>query len=399
MFSSAKQYYKNVLIGFPQAFWYLWVGTLINRSGTVIVPFFSIYLTTQRGISVGVATLIVSLYGVGSFGSSLSGGFLADRLGRRTTMMISLFSTSVAMLLLGLAQSLISIALLAILVGFATDLYRPAVSAAIADLLPPAQRARGYAWIYWAINFGAAIAPVLAGYVASLAYFWLFVLDAVTTLLFGFVIWFYVPETSASLNKASEQKITLASMKTAFSDRFLLALTFLTFLFACIYFQGYSTFPIDMQQHGLSTEQYGIVIAMNGLVIVLCSLPINRLLRRLPHALVLCGAALLMGVGFGMIWIMHNVLFDALTVGIWTLGELSAAPVSSVVISDISPEHLRGTYMGVFGISWSLASFAGPALGGLVFEQFGAFTVWISCFCVGLFVAFCYLFMFKRRYL
>lgn len=396
MFSFIKKYYKDILPGFPQSYWYLWFGTLINRSGTLVIPFFSIYLTTQRGISVSQATLIVSLYGIGSFFSSIGGGVLADRLGRRTTMMMSLFSTAVAMFLLGLAQSLLSIALLAMLVGFATDLYRPAASAAIADMLPPLKRSYGYGWIYWAINFGAAIAPIIAGYIAHIAYVWLFIVDAATTFLFGWVILFCVSETSSSTSRSTEQRITMSGMKTAFGDRFLLALTFLTFLFSCIYFQGYVTLPIYMHQYGLGTEQYGIVIAMNGLVIVLCSIPINRLLHHFSHASVLCVASLLMGTGFGILWVMHTVPFYALTVCIWTLGELCAAPISSVLVSDISPEHLRGTYIGIFGTSWCLASFAGPVVGGFVFDRFGAFTLWSSCFCIGLLVACGYLLVFKR---
>jgi MFS family permease len=137
----------------------------------------------------------------------------------------------------------------------------------------------------------------------------------------------------------------------------------------------------------MSTLQYGVAIAMNGLVIVIFSIPVNSLLARFPPVFALIGAALLMGTGFGLTGIVHTAPLYALSVVVWTFGELMAAPVTSTMIANLSPVHLRGVYQGVYGTAWGLASFAGPALGGLVLSYFGATSLWLSCFALGIVIA------------
>lgn len=150
--------------GLPSAFWLLWSGTLINRLGGFVMPFLTLYLTVQRGISISEAALMVSLFGAGSFISQLTGGELTDRYGRRPVMLLSFLVTPVFMISLGFAANVITISILTFLVGFFNDLYRPAVGAAIADLVKPEFRIRAYGYNYWAVNFGAAVAPVIAEY-------------------------------------------------------------------------------------------------------------------------------------------------------------------------------------------------------------------------------------------
>ena len=152
--------------GLPRSFWLLWIGTFINRLGGFVVPFLTLYLTSQRGLSVSQAALVVSLFGAGSFGAALVGGELADRLGRRPVMLISFLLAPVNMILLGLTRTIALIGPLTLVQGFFTDLYRPAVNAMVADLVPTEHRPRAYGYIYWAINLGFAIAPAIAGFLA-----------------------------------------------------------------------------------------------------------------------------------------------------------------------------------------------------------------------------------------
>src|SRR5512139_1137566 len=140
----------SLVEGLPPAYWLLWVGTLINRLGGFVVPFLTLYLTRQRLIPVSQAALMVSLLGAGSFLSQLVGGELTDRLGRRPMMLVSFLVTPVFMLALGFSHAIPVIAVCMLLLGFFTDLYRPAVSAAVADLVRPEFRTRGFGYIYWA---------------------------------------------------------------------------------------------------------------------------------------------------------------------------------------------------------------------------------------------------------
>src|SRR5215211_4628585 len=171
----------SLLEGLPPTYWLIWTGTLINRLGGFVIPFLTLYLTAQRAIPVSRAALIVSLFGAGSFIAQLTGGELTDRLGRRPVMLMSFFITPIFMITLGLAQNILVISIATLIVGFFTDLYRPAVGAAIADLVPPESRTRAYGYNYWAINLGAAIAPLLAGLMAERSYLLLFFGDALST--------------------------------------------------------------------------------------------------------------------------------------------------------------------------------------------------------------------------
>jgi len=152
----------------PRTFWFLWAGTIVNRLGGFVIPFLTLYLTSRRGLSVSQAALMVSLFGAGSFAANLVGGELADRLGRRPVLLTSFFAAPLAMLAVGFAREAALIAGATLVLGFFTDLYRPAVSATVADLVPPEGRPRAYGYIYWAINLGAAFAPLVAGLLARL---------------------------------------------------------------------------------------------------------------------------------------------------------------------------------------------------------------------------------------
>lgn len=145
----------------PPRFWYLWLGTVINRLGGFAVPFLVLYLTSQLGISAGTAALMVSVLGAGSFVSQLFGGELADRLGRRPVMLMSFFVSPIAMIILGLVRSPWLLVSAMFVLGFFMDLYRPAVSAAITDLVPSEKRTRAFGYLCWAINLVRRLPPSL----------------------------------------------------------------------------------------------------------------------------------------------------------------------------------------------------------------------------------------------
>jgi MFS family permease len=369
---------------------------LLNRLGTLVVPFFTIYLTSACSIAISQATFIVSLFGIGSFGASLSGGILADSIGRRTTMIVGLSSAALTTIALALVHPLLGIAVLTLVLGFSTDLYRPASAATIADIISPFDRNRAFNLLYWVINVGAAFALILGGLLARTSYLVLFITDALTTLAFCSLIWFGVPETRPHITKTASPKFIEHRIADAIHDPLLLGYTVLAFLFACIFFQGYVTLPLDMRAHGMSELQYGVAIAMNGLIIVLFSIPVNTLLARFPPIFALSGAALLMGTGFGLTGVVHTVPLYALSVVVWTFGELMAAPVTSTIIANLSPIHMRGVYQGIYGTAWGLASFAGPALGGLVLSYLGASSLWLGCFALGIVIAFGYILLARK---
>jgi len=386
-----KKSLASLVEGLPPTYWLIWVGTLINRLGGFVIPFLTLYLTSQRAIPVSQAALMVSFFGAGSFLAQLSGGELTDRLGRRPVMLMSFFITPIFMIVLGLARDLLLISVATLIVGFFTDLYRPAVGAAIADLVPPESRTRAYGYNYWAINLGAAIAPILAGLMAQYDYLILFLADALTTAAFGFIVLFGIRETRpAEAHHAAHLPIgeRISQLKRA---PILLLFSLITLFFGMIYTQSYVSLPLDMQSHGLGPDQYGAAIAVNGFLIILVTIPVSNMARKWPRFETVAVAAVLLGLGYGFTALASNFPLFALSVAIWTLGEIAATSVGPTIIADLSPIDLRGLYQGIFGAAWGLAYFAGPLVGGWVYENLGANTLWVSCLATGIIIAFCYL--------
>ena len=377
--------------GLPPTYWLIWTGTLVNRLGGFVIPFMTLYLTARRAIPVSQAALIVSLFGAGSFLAQLSGGELTDRLGRRPVMLMSFLITPIFMVILGLARDLLLISAATFIVGFFTDLYRPAVGAAIADLVPPESRTRAYGYNYWAINLGAAIAPLLAGLIANYNYLILFVADALTTAIFGLIVLFGIRETRPVEAHQGPQASLRERLSRLRREPILLLFSFLTLFFGIIYMQGYVTLPLEMQFHGLGPEQYGAAIAVNGFLIILVTIPVSNMAAKWPRFEVVAISAVLLGAGFGFTALASSLPLFALSVAIWTLGEIAATSVAPAIIADLSPVRLRGLYQGIFGAAWGLAYFVGPLAGGWVFERLGSSILWTGCLVLGLILGLCYL--------
>ena len=390
-FSRMRPAIERLNPGLPPTYWLLWLGTLINRLGGFVVPFLTLYLTGQRGISVSQAALMVSLFGIGSFTAALVGGELTDRLGRRPVMLISFLIAPANMVLLGLARPLALIAPLTLLQGFFTDLYRPAVNAMVADLVPSEGRPRAYGYIYWAINLGAALAPVIAGLLAHLDYFLLFLGDALTTFIFGLIVLGGVRETRPVQAQHAAGAPLRQRVAMLGQEPLLLLFCGLMLVFGTIYMQGYVTLPLDMQANGMRPDQYGLAIALNGALIVLVNIPVSNSAARWPRFTALALAALFLGLGYGLTAVASTLPFYALTVAVWTLGEIAGSAVAPAVVADLSPVELRGLYQGIFGAAWGLSFFIGPMLGGWIFEHGGAQALWVGCFILGCLLSLGYL--------
>jgi len=379
--------FKALTQGLPPLYWLLWFGTLINRLGGFVIPFLTLYLTSQREIPVSQAALMVSFYGAGSFIAQLTGGELADRLGRRPVMLVSFFVTPVAILTLGLVRPVFLIGAATFAVGFFTDLYRPAVSAAIADLVPSGARTRAYGYNYWAINLGAAIAPIIAGLLAGYNFLALFIGDALTTIIFGLIVFFGVRETHPLESGGGEGISARTRLRQLGREPILLFFSLLAFFFGVIYIQSHVTLPLAMRSHGLGPDQYGLAIAVNGFLIVLVSIPISSMAGKWKRFESMAVSAVFLSLGFGFTLFANVFSLFALSVAIWTVGEIIFSAVAPAIIADLSPIELRGLYQGIYGSAWGLAFFVGPLLGGQVYESLGPSVLWAGCLVLGFLVA------------
>jgi MFS family permease len=374
--------------GLPRTYWVLWVGTLVNRLGTFVVPFLALYLTRERGYTVEQAGLVVSLHGAGGVLAGPLGGMLADRVGRRPTLAGGLWLGAGGMLFLGFSREPLWIAVAAFTLGVLGELYRPAVSAAVADVVPARDRARAFGLLYWVVNVGFSIALPLAGLMTRFGYVLLFVADAITTFVYGCCIWLLLPETRPAERPTGESSDTgprdaMGALLTPFKDPVFLAFGLPIFAVALIFFQGHVALPLDLGQRGLTPARFGAVLAVNGVLIVALQPFTGRLLGGMRRAVALALAAGLTGVGFGLHALSADMGLAMLAVAVWTLGEIAQAPVAPTVVADLAPPELRGSYQGAYHMLWGLAACAAPALGGQLLGRFGATTLWLGCLALG----------------
>ncbi len=389
-----RKRFASLTADLPPTYWFLWFGILINRLGSFVIPFLTLYLTSQRGISVSQAALTVSLFGAGSFAAQLVGGELADRLGRRPVLLMSLFIAPVAMIALGFARAVPLIAFFTLILGFFTDLFRPALGAAVADLVPSSARTRAFGYQNWAVNLGFSLAPILAGFMARYNYLLLFIGDALTTFIFGLIVLARIPETRPAEASHAANTTFKERIHQVRREPLLLAFSALALFIGVIYMQGYVTLPLDMKAHALTSADFGLAIAVNGILIVAFSIQVSNAASNWPRFRAMAAAALFLGTGFGLNMFARNLLpFYFLTVTVWTLGEITATAVAPALIADLSPIQLRGLYQGIFGSAWGLSFFIGPVLGGWVYERMGATALWFGCFILGCILSLCYLWM------
>jgi MFS family permease len=368
------------LRGLPRSFWILWTGALINRLGGFVMPLLALYLTGERGVSVEQAGLTIALLGAGALLAGPLGGFLADRAGRRPTLIFALIAGSFAMLHLAFARDPRHVALAAFLLGLFGELYRPVVSAAISDLVPAQDRVRAYGILYWAVNLGFATGAAVGGALAKHGWYLLFFGDAATTLAYAGIVWLGVPETRPERAPQEKRIRSLGPL----SDWPFVAYCGLTFLVWLIFHQAFVTLPIDLRDRGLSPGSYGSLIALNGVLIVLFQPWVSRALIRFPRHRVLAAAAALVGAGFGLTAMMHSLPGFALSIAVWTSGEIVMAGIAPAVVADVAPLSQRGAYQGLFQAAAGGAALAAPVLGSLVMGRFGSGALWSCCVVTGL---------------
>jgi MFS family permease len=370
--------------GLPRAFWWLWLGNLINRAGTFIEPFFVLYLTGPRHVTPQTAGLVLTVWGVGSLLSQPVGGFLTDRLGRRSTLGVSLVVTAGTLFALSFARSLWLIGALVLLLGTVADMYRPASSAAVADLVAEPNRTRAYALQFWAINLGFSVASVSAGVLLHLGFGLLFVLDAATTLTFGLLALRFVPETRPH---SEERRARLLDPVRLFrTDRLLLAATLIVLCYAVLYGQVSIGLPLAIRHAGLAPSVYGYVVAINGVLIVVGQPLTLRLLDRLPRRWTLPPGLALVGIGLAATGLCSTPWEFALTVVVWTVGEIATAGSFQALIASMAPPHMRGRYAGALGLAWGASALLAPSLGAAGFAASPA-ALWLGCLAAGVFSA------------
>jgi predicted MFS family arabinose efflux permease len=382
MFHSVISTYRDAFSGLNRSVWLLSVASLINRAGTMVMPFLVLFLTEKRGFTTTQAGQTLALYGLAAMFASYFGGRLCDRFGPLRIMQGSLLLSGLSFWVLGHVQGRLAISGVMLVLALVGEVFRPANLSALSAASDPGERARSIALMRLAVNAGMAVGPSVGGLLAAYDYGWLFWADGATSILAAGLLFFAFPgERAAAPAVHSAAKIRAGS---PFRDLPMMAILGLLFLLNIVTFQTVSTFPLSLRDlYGFSAARIGVTLAANTLIIVLFEMVlVHSLARRDPlkvagfGALLFCaGLALLpFGSGFGY------VLF---TVAIWTVGEMLAFPFLTSAVADRAPEETRGAYMGLLNFSFASAFVVAPLVGTWAYQRLGPRALWLGCGGVG----------------
>lgn len=362
--------------------------TLVNRMGTMVLPFLVLYLTQHLGYSAKTAGLVIAVYGVGGLVSAPLAGRLSDRVGALRVMQGSLLLSGLLYLLFPLAQRLETVLALTAAAAVAAEAVRPASLAALTHSIAPEQRKAAIALNRLAINLGMSVGPAVGGFLAMFSFPLLFVVDGATAILAGAAltatIWKLGPRMREDHAPAGAAGAAPALPAGVLRDGRMLFFLFAVFLVGVVFLQHEAAMPLFLvNELGLTKAFYGMMFAVNTVLIVLLEVPLNLAMSHWPHRRALVLGALLTGAGFGALAFATGPWTVLLTVIVWTFGEMVFFPVSATYVADAAPPKRRGEYMGAYSMAWGFAFTLGPAAGTAVFERFGSVTLWTAVFAVG----------------
>ena len=359
----------------PGIAWILFGGALINRFGTFVLVFLVLYLK-DSGYTAAQAGLAMSAYGVGAVAASVVGGYLADTFGRRNTIVLSMALSAASMIALSQADSLLEFIVGAIIAGSTSELYRPAGAALLTDITTPSQRLTTFATYRLAMNLGMAVGPAVGGFLAERSFFYIFIGDAITSVIFGVIALFALPNRTADHERTIGKSGAAAGM--IFRDTYFLIFLLASTLGAFVYMQVHTSYPLQLAAYGFSARIYGLLISINGFIVMAIELPITRITRRRSPQAVMFVGFLLVAIGFALTGFVSTLPLLVMTVVIWTLGEIVMVPVASAHVANIAPAHMRGRYQGAFGMTWGFGAVLAPILGAMMFS-WNAQMLWVLC--------------------
>lgn len=380
---------KRTFNEYPRAFWVYNLVVFIDRlGGFMLYPFFALYLTQKFDIGMSTVGILFAIFSVTGMAGSALGGALTDRMGRKTVIVGSLLLSSLSALGMGFAPSISVFVLVIVVVGTLSSIGHPAHEAVVADLLPPDKRAEGYGIIRVVFNLAVIIAPPIAGLLIANSYLTLFLVDAVISVISAGIVAFGLPETKPQTNahaKPETMKQTFAGYGRVFKDAPFVAFISVTVMMTLVYMNMNSTLGVYLRdQHNLTELNYGALISINAILVVLLQFWVTRRLQKHRPMLMMAAGSLLYAIGFAMYGFVSGFTLFVAAMVVITIGEMIVSPFQQSVVASLAPEDMRGRYMAVSGLSWSVAFTIGPYFAGLILDSANPNLLWLLCGVIGL---------------
>ncbi|MEO3874824.1 MFS transporter [Nonomuraea sp. B12E4] len=380
----------------PRAVWWLVLARVVNRLGAFSLVFLPVLITTEFGVSAVVAGVVSAAFGVATIPSRLLGGVLADRFGRRRTIVAGLAGCALAQVGIATSGNVVPAAGFAVLLGLVFEIYEPPSQAVIADAVRPAQQAQAFSLFNTALAVGGMGAGLLAAGLGRWDLRWLFVADAATCVAGAIVVRFVLPADRPARPPSGARPddgsppapATAAVAGSAWRDRTLLVLLASGTLFALIYMQIIMALPLALAERGLPVADAGLLSAVSAVVMVACQ-PLLRWTAALSHHAAMTAGYLLLAAGLAGYAMTDGLPGHLAATMVWSAGDALMFGRSYAMVANIAPEDARGRYLSVFGISWGFATVLAPLCGTQLLERAGPGGLWgtLAVVCLVLAVA------------
>lgn len=371
----------------PHDMWALFFTSLINRSGTMVIPFLALYLTKKIGVTPTEAGTALLVYGAAAFIAAPLTGKLSDKIGSIKIMQFSLYGSGLLFFIYSFISDYKLILAATFVLAAVNEAFRPANLSLITEIVTPPQRRMAFALNRLAINAGMSIGPVIGGFLTLIDYHYLFYANAFASIAAG--VYF----NSVRWSSLSPAEADIVKEKPKIKFGILNDKHFLFFLFAIIpanlvFFQHLGALPLYIVNDlNYSTAAFGLFGSINTVLIIIAEVPLNNMMSNTPYRKSLMIGASLAGLGFGGFAIAGSTLSLIIAIIIFTFGEMIFFPTTAAYTSEITPPERRGEYMGYYQMTFSFAFSAGPWLGTVVYENFGSAFLWNSALFFGMITA------------
>ncbi len=373
--------FKKIAQEFPRKFWSVVGVSFIDRvGGTMLFPFFALYITQKFHVGMTQAGVVLGLFSVFGLVGQMIGGALTDKFGRRKLIIFGLVFSAISTLAFGFINTFSALIPLAIGVGLLSDIAGPAHAAMIADILPENQRQEGFGILRVVGNLAWIFGPTIGGFVAGKSFLALFIIDAVISSLVALLFYLLIPETKPQNQPGEKPESLLVTFKGYFQvlrHGAFIAFMAAGMLMGLVYQQMYHSLSVYLRDnHGIDPKGYGFLLTASAIVVILFQFSMTRWIKKKPAFKMMALGTLFYMLGFSMFGFVGQYWLFVLAIMIITTGEMIVVPTSQALAVNFATEDMRGRYMGVFGITWMLPATIGPGAAGLILDHFNPNLLW-----------------------
>jgi len=377
MFTRLNKIYHE----FPRLYWVVVAVRFIDGiGGTLLFPFFALYITQKFDVGMTQAGILLGISSLFGLVGSMFGGALTDKFGRKQLILFGLVFSAISTLGFGLVNDLNILYPLVIVVGLLSSVSHPAHEAMIADILPEEKRQEGFGILRVVANFSWIIGPTIGGFLASINFFYLFVIDAIISCIVAVIIYRTIPETRPEPHAHEKSE---SFLQTVGGYRFVLRDTaFVSFIVAniimlIVYQQMYGSLSVYLRDnHGINPQGYGFLMTTSAITVILFQFWLTRTIKHQPPFLMMAFGTIFYVIGFTLFGLVTTFVLFALNIVIITIGEMIVVPTSQALVAGFAPEEMRGRYMAVSGLSWAIPSTIGPAAAGYILDNYNPNLLW-----------------------